>query len=644
MSTKKVFQLFLAAVVAISTVPLFATAAKAADVTPLGVTQFAAGDAVVFDNVLDSQGNVYTATVFKGALTVGGVTYSSPSTSSVLVTKSTSTMVPVWSKLFETQSAGSFAVNLRVSPSDELIVGGMFSAATMTVDGVSISKIGSGSDGYLAKFSATGSLQWLKRFGSAGSSSYNGTGGLAIGGDGSIYARMRFGDIVGAAANALSPFTFTPSGTGAAWVVVKFNASGTAVWAKQLPSAFLASYPLDVNAAGQVIVSGWFNGAISFPIQGTYTAIGSDGIIIQISADGAAFDNIKVAGGSGAAKFNTVRYLSDGSIVTAMEFSSDTIINGVTYNSNSAANLIVAKFSGAGWVTDWANVYAGTGTVGITHITSSPNDSIYVAVSSVGQAGFVTSVGNVQSILALEITGATRWIKTWDSPGAAYAFRIAVSNTDLYIGGQADANLDFGSSVTITRSAAATAANGTDAYLLRLSLPPVQSGPPSFVIQKTSARVVQSGQTLKISGLSMKNVKSVQIGSLAAEITAQTDDYLSVKVPSLNEGPHELKLIGDTYLLNIQAALSVKGLSAKSASVTAKAKAISPAQVVLIQNLVGQFRQITSITCSSSSKALAAQACRSAISQRPDARALTTVILTSGQKQRVEIEVKGLTR
>lgn len=644
MATNKFLRMFLVSVLAIGSLLIAPTAALAADANAIGVTQFAAGDSLVFDNAIDSQGNVYTATIFKGSLTVSGVAYSSPSANAVLVTKSTAAMVPIWSKFIDTQLTTGVAVNIRVTPADEIVIGGMFSATTLTVDGLSVTKAGTGTDAYLAKFSSSGTIQWLKSFGSAGASSYNGSGGLAVGPDGSTYARMRFGDIVGASANALSPYTFSPSGTGAAWVVVKFNSSGSVVWAKQLPSAFVASYPLDVNAEGKAIVSGHINGPITFPIQGTFTPISADGIIIQLSADGTAFDNVKIAGGSGNAKFNTVRYLSDGSIVAAMEFSADTVINGVTYNSGSAANLMVIKFSGSALVTDWTNLYAGTGTVSITHVTSAPDDSIYVAVGSVGQAGFANSVGGVQSVLAFEKTGANRWIKTWDSPSPSYGFRIATTTSNLYIGGQAYANTDFGNGISLTRSAAAVAANGADGYLVRFSLPLVQTGPPSFMIQKTSSRVVQPLQSLKISGISMSKVKSVQIGSQVAEILNQSDEAVTVKVPQVAEGIYDLKLIGDSYHLSIQSGITVKPLLAKQVRMTVKAKLLSSTQAAQIQNLVAGYRSIASITCTANSKALAGQACQWATSQRPDGKATVQVKVVSSQAQTVLVEVKGLSR
>lgn len=611
--TKK-FRIALSSLIAIS-FSLTGLPAQAADATPAAATILESTSATVADTVVDSQGNVITATAFSGTLTLNSVTYTSANGYAILVTKFTPALTPLWSKFIDSQ-AFSATLNLRILPTDEVIVGSLFGVSTLTIDGLSVTKIGNTADGFTTKLSATGVAQWLKGFGSAGSTSYNGAGGLAAGTDGAVYSRIRFGDVT-AAATSLAPFSFTPTGTGPAWVVVKQSQSGAVVWAKQLPSGFISSYPLDVNGAGEVIVGGYINAPVTFPTQGTFTPVLADGIMMQLTSSGSDYKTIKIAGGSGNSRFNSLTYLPDGSIAGALHFSGDVVINGVTYNAQSASNLLVAKMSGAALTTDWANAYPGTGSVNLTHIAASPAGALYVALWSNGQVGFTSSTSGIQSIVAFDNSGQLDWVRSWEAPTFSFAWRIAVNDSNLFTGGQIDANTNFGNGINLSRSVTSTGSGGTDGFVLRMALPRVLPPAPPFTISGVSP--VSSGQTLTLSikGNSLDNVSRVSVGGTLAEIVSKNSESMVVTAKGLVDGYKTLSLSSGTYKVDIENAVLVKNPAERSKNLLLAKSRISSSQSAQLQNLVAQFKTVDLITCTAGSKALAIVACKAAKAQRP---------------------------
>ena len=560
----------------------------------------------------------------------------------MLVTKFRPDLTPLWSKFINTESPLS-NINLRITSSDEIVLGGIFGVATLTIDGVSVSKVGSTGDGFTAKLNATGVAQWVKGFGSAGVVSFTGAGGFAVGSDGAVYSRIRFGDVA-AAASSLSPFSFTPSGTGTGWIIVKQSQSGSVVWAKQLPTNFVSAYPLDVNNAGEVIVGGYINAPITFPTQGTFTPVQADGIMMQLNASGSDYKTIKIAGGSGNARFNSVTYLSDGSIAGALHFSADTVINGVTYNAQSASNLLVVKMSGAALTTDWANVYPGTGSVNLTNIAASKSGALYVALWSNGQVGFTSSTSGIQSIVAFDSSGQLDWVRSWDAPTASFAWRIAVNESHLFTGGQIDANTNFGNGVTLNRSTASTTSGGTDGFILRLSLPQVPPSVPAFTISSVSVSTTTQALTITINGTSLDKVSRVSIGGVIAEISSRNSGSIVVSVKSLTDGLKTLSLSSADYTISIENGVLVKNLAQKSKTVNLIQSRLSANSNTQLQGLIAQFKTLDLVTCTAGSRSSAVLACKSAILQRPSIRVKIVVDKARTQPNQVVVNAVGRLR
>lgn len=183
-------------------------------------------------------------------------------------------------------TGADFVRALRSEGSGSLVVAGTFTGvATMGRAGESpLTSLG-GSDGFLAKYSPTGTLLWSRRFGGPQDETVS---DLVLDAAGNLYVSGGFQGIAGFdEANAI---VLTSSG-GEDGFIAKFSPDGTLVWTRRFGGAGPDQVTaLSLTASGDVVAAGRFTGqanALPAPGPTVQSAGGQDGFALALTADGA---------------------------------------------------------------------------------------------------------------------------------------------------------------------------------------------------------------------------------------------------------------------------------------------------------------------------------------------------------------------
>jgi hypothetical protein len=152
-----------------------------------------------------------------------------------LVKYNPSTGAAIWVKSTYAGTTGtSYAYALALDSSDNIyLVGKLSNSSTVLAlaAGISVSGVSNVQNGYLAKFNSSGVAQWIATV--ASSTANNELKYIRIDSNGNSYMAGSLNSEISYG----SGVTATPAFAGANFQVVKFNSSGTPVWAKTTVTA-----------------------------------------------------------------------------------------------------------------------------------------------------------------------------------------------------------------------------------------------------------------------------------------------------------------------------------------------------------------------------------------------------------------------
>jgi len=224
---------------------------------------------------VDETGNVIVTGGFEGAVDFGGGPLTSAGSVDIFVVKFDPDGNHVWSKRFGDASL-QFGYGVAAGGSGDVIVVGDF-VGTVAFGGDPLTSAGIW-DIYVAKFDASGDHLWSKRFGDADGQAAN---AVAVDGSGNVIVTGDFNGTVDFGGGAL-----TSSGDTDIFVV-KFDPDGNHVWSKRFGDAlYQVGYRVAVDASGNVIVTGDFQGTVNFG-GGPLTGVGEmDIYVVKLDANG----------------------------------------------------------------------------------------------------------------------------------------------------------------------------------------------------------------------------------------------------------------------------------------------------------------------------------------------------------------------
>jgi hypothetical protein len=296
----------------------------------------------------DASGNVYVTGYFFGTASFGGSALTSNAWDIVLA-KYTANGAHVWSKRLGGASY-DMGQALAVDGGGNVLVGGQF-AGTANFGGTDLTSAG-GYDGFLAKYDTNGVHQWSKRIGGASLDTVTGVGvdsGGSVTAVGYFAGTANFGgaNLVSAGNNDV--------------FVARYDAASVHQWSNRYGDADdQRAYGTAVDAAGNVALTGYFYGSMSFGGASLpNTGGGADIFLAKLNASGGhvwskGFGTPDAYGevGKGVAIDGGGNVLMTGDIIRNVDFGGGALIPPtVTYDP------FVAKFSSVG-VHQWSKRFS----------------------------------------------------------------------------------------------------------------------------------------------------------------------------------------------------------------------------------------------------------------------------------------------
>jgi hypothetical protein len=306
-------------------------------------------------------------------------------------------------------------------------------------------------DGYVAKYSPTGGLIWVRQLVSSGSDSCDGYG-VAVDGSGNVYVS---GDFSGTA--TLGGTTLT-NPTGYAGFAAKLDPAGTVLWARALALGNDGgdAYRLAPDGAGNVYAIGDFQGTVSFGGTTLTSAGGYDVYVAKLTSAGTVAW-AKRLGGGGQDYVYGLALDRSGNVYVAGDFQGTAIFGTFSLTTTGSYGAFVARLDGSGTV-KWARGLTGSGEVDGYGLALDGSGNVYVAGPFTGTAQFgastLTSAGSYDVFVAkLSSAGAVQWGRRfggsgWDVAGNA----LAVDGSgNVYVGGTFQGTSTFGTTTFTAR-------------------------------------------------------------------------------------------------------------------------------------------------------------------------------------------------
>jgi hypothetical protein len=366
-----------------------------------GVTQWArtvtAGNNVSYFNSVSvaSDGSVYAAGYINGtgAFNFGNsiISAGTYTGSNVLLVKYNSSGVAQWARTITSAPVkNSYFSSVSVAPDGSVYAAGYIDGTSTYYFGNAIATgTNTGHNIVLVKYNSSGVAQWAKTV--TGGGDYSRFDGVSVASDGSVYAGGR---ILGTSSYDFGNSVTAAAGGANAWniILVKYNSSGVAQWARSVISGGDNSMFLSVSAAsdGSVYAAGYTDRPTTYDFGNSVTIRnpynGNNILLVKYNSSGVAQWAETVTAGSSYSYFYSVSVASDGSVYAAGS------INGTgTYDfgnsvtaagTNSGSNLVLVKYNSSGSA-QWAQT-----------VTVGSSNSEFLGVS-VGSDGSVCAAGSI---------------------------------------------------------------------------------------------------------------------------------------------------------------------------------------------------------------------------------------------------------
>ena len=340
-------------------------------------------------------------------------------------------------------------------------------------NGVAVDGIDLGSNLVIAKYDTTGTPQWAKTvITGANESDFN---GVAVDGEDNVYA---VGSIEGTVEFDFEDgVTVTGVDDGSNLVIVKYNTSGTAQWAKTVTGGPEVSefVGVAIDAEGSVYAVGSINGTVEFDFGSGITATGVDDgsnlVIVKYNTSGTPqWAKTVTGGGPNGSEFVGVAVDGEGNVYAvgtidgnvAFDFGNSVTATGVEDMQN---NSVIVKYDSNG-TAQWAQTVTGGGPdrSQFNGVSVDADGNAYAVGEMDGNVAFdfgnsVTATGGVAGgssllVVKYDTSGTPQWAKTVTvGPGQSGFNGVAVdADGNAYAAGYIDetGEFSFGNGVTAT--------------------------------------------------------------------------------------------------------------------------------------------------------------------------------------------------
>jgi len=419
--------------------------------------------------VVDGDGNVYIAGIQEGTETYDygdGVTATGTGTSfNPLLVKYNSSGTALWARTITSGSYAEFPAIAVDSAGNVYAAGNQSGTEAYDYgDGVTATGTGTSYNPLLVKYNSSGAALWARTIEAGFSASF---GELAVDSAGNVYTAgyqssgtYDYGDGV----------TATGTSTIGNPVLVKYNSSGTALWASTIISGTYADfYAVAVDSAGNIYAAGSQSGTEAYDygdgVNATGTGTVSNPVLVKYNSSGTAQWARTTLAGSGGAYFSAVAADSAGNVYAAgtqIGAEAHNYGDGVTLTGTSIGNPILVKYNSSG-TTQWGRtIIEGSSGVSFYDVDIDNAGNVYTVgvqngagVLDYGDGVTVTGtgIGLKPALVKYNSSGTALWARTIISGLSADFKAVAVDNNgNVYASGNQNGTetYDYGDGVTAT--------------------------------------------------------------------------------------------------------------------------------------------------------------------------------------------------
>ena len=380
-----------------------------------------AGDDAGSGIARDDSGNAYVAGYFNSSpMSIGATTLTPSGGNDIFVAKFDANGNLKWAKSAG-GSADDYAYGICVDRLGDVYVTGSFSSSTMTFDTVSLSKPGSGTNIFLAKYDRAGHAKWAR---AAGGSGFDIGQSVAADGMGDAF-------ITGYFTSSSIHFGSTPTlnltGGAVDLFVAKYDSRGNASWSRGAngPGTDLG-IKIAADSSGRSYCTGSFNGStLTFGSNPALNGSGSDDVfIVKFDTGGNAVWSRSGSGG-GSDGGTCIKPDKWGNVYVGGAFASASLTFGSTTIDKTYAgtdlDAFLVKFSSTGNAL-WATELGGSSTEFTTGLDVDQFGNAYFACWSnshgfqIDRFTFPSAGGKDTYIAKYDSSGRLIWVTSVGGP------------------------------------------------------------------------------------------------------------------------------------------------------------------------------------------------------------------------------------
>ena len=344
----------------------------------------------------------------------------------------------LWAKRFgdigEQQATG-----VATDASGNVLVTGSF-AASINFGGEPLISAGGSpgsSDVFVAKLDSSGNHVWSKRFGDVNSDAAQ---GVAVDGAGNVLVVGHFGGTVDFGGGPLS------SAGGQDVFLVKLDANGAHVWSKRFgDSAKQSAQSVVVDTTGNVIITGYFGGAVDFGGGPIASTTNKDVFLAKYDISGGHLWSASF----GAAEGRAVAVDGMGNVLAAGALLGTVDFGGGQLSSAGGQDAFLAKLDDGGmhvWSKRFGDVsYQAARAVAVDSAANTLMTGYFSGSVDFGGGPLSSTAGENIFLAKFDAGGAHAWSKRFGDGGIQTGSGVALDAAgNVVLTGDFGAQLDFG--------------------------------------------------------------------------------------------------------------------------------------------------------------------------------------------------------
>jgi PKD repeat protein len=379
---------------------------------------------------VDGSGNTIVGGSYRGTVNFGGTTVTSAGGADCFLAKYSTSGGLLWVRSMG-GTADDYLDALAIDGNGYVVVGGRFSG-TASFGGTSLVADGT-TDMMVAKYAGTnGAHQWSKRFGGAYEDAAS---AVAVDGSGNVYVTGYFRGTVDFGGGPLTvPFTNDLD-----VFLAKFTAAGAHAWSKNFANdGNERGYGIAADATGNVAITGYFSNSVNFG-GGALTSANAmtDIFVARFTSTGAYSWSRRF----GAADANESGYAAamdgSGNVLVSGYLLKAVDLGGGTLAALGGTDAFVAKYAATSGAHVWSRRLGGTlNDYGYSVTVDPTTGNVYVTGAFEGVAGFggasLSSAGAADIFIAkYGSTGTLAWAKQLGGTSSDVGRAIDVGGSTL---------------------------------------------------------------------------------------------------------------------------------------------------------------------------------------------------------------------